>query len=316
MPTPAPSQKMQCRYLKPDGVRCIKPALNNEFYCFHHGRDRRHTRNTRFSPAIIQIPLLDNRAAIQVVLTDIARGLAAGTLDLRTAHAMTHVLRLASLQLPRPRPESALGAAAPAPAQLLPEPVDEITLTPEGDELGPELPYHGPNGKPSREWSFSEFLYRSVFPKEASDPLPEEGYIDPAQGPTLPPPTVAPGEPNDGTVPASADAPIDIIGLYEPAQDFAGISSPATCDPTGPVSNDSPNCDRNSIPDMFANEAISPAQPPFRSRTCPVQGHLSHRIQPSAVTERKHRRPTRNSTVPGIRDALRPVSVDFLRPGI
>ncbi len=180
---PDPRQKMQCRYLKPDGVRCTKAALNGEFYCFHHGRDRRHTRNVRYSPAIIQIPLLDNRAAIQVVLTDLARGLAAGTLDIRISREITHVLRLASLQLTRPALEAPRLAEALASLPA-PEPVDEVTLTPEGDELGPELPYHGASGKPEREWSFSEFLYRTVFPQQAGQPLPEEGYIDPAKAPT------------------------------------------------------------------------------------------------------------------------------------
>ena len=294
MPAPAPSQKMQCRYLKPDGVRCTKPALNREFYCFHHGRDRRHTRNALFSPAIIQVPLLDNRAAIQVVLTDIARSLAAGTLDLRISHAMIHALRLAAAQLPRPQSESAPGAAAPAPVEQLPELVDEITLTPEGDELGPELPYHGPNGKPSREWSFSEFLYRSVFSKPASESLPEEGYIEPIEGeghgqdPALPPPPIAiPAQADSNTAPAiSDDSPINIIGLYEPAEDLANTSSDYHL-------NGSAGGDR--IPDVSANEAPSPAQTPCRSGA--IRGHLNHRIQATAaIAESRHRRNARSKS--------------------
>lgn len=48
------------------------------------------------------MPLLDNHAAIQVVATDFARGLAGGNLDLNIARQITAILAVALRTLPRP----------------------------------------------------------------------------------------------------------------------------------------------------------------------------------------------------------------------
>lgn len=252
--------KKQCRYLRPDGVQCLRPALRNEAYCFHHGRDRRHTRYTRTSPALIQIPLLDNRAAIQTVLTDVARALAAGTLEVAISRELVSVLKVASQQLPRPSasiPVPSVATAVSAPE--LPSSVDEITLTPEGDELGPDLPYHGPNGKPAREWSFSEFLYRSVFSPNPGQPLPEDGYIDPAKGPTAPPASrlVSPSGPEatpvHGATPAESAGSDPTPAPGSPRQGYiARIEATAACPSANRFSADRPSANR-----FFANPSLA-----------------------------------------------------------
>jgi hypothetical protein len=191
--TETPTETRQrCRTLRPSGHQCRAAALRGHDHCFFHGRDSRRLRNVKYSPAVIEIPLLDNHAAIQVVCTDVARALAAGTLDINIARQIGVTVGIALRTLPR--------LAAPATGSkkeesAAPEPVAEIVLTPEGEEIAPETEYHGSNGRQERVWSLSEYLYRKAFPRQAGEPLPEEGYIDPAKGSILPS-QPQPGEPD------------------------------------------------------------------------------------------------------------------------
>jgi hypothetical protein len=178
--------RQRCRTVRPDGHQCPDAALSGHEQCYPHGRDRRRLRNIRYAPAVIEIPLLDNRAAIQVVCTDVARAIAAGTIDFVAARLINASLRVAAQTLPRP---TAPRAASQKEQQRAPELLAEIVVTPEGEELAPPTPYRGPEEKEEKKervWSFSEYLYRNAYPERAAEPLPEEGYIDPGKGPIIP----------------------------------------------------------------------------------------------------------------------------------
>jgi hypothetical protein len=149
----------------------------------------------QYSPAIIEIPILDNYAAVQVVFTDVARALAAGTLDINIARQIDITVGIALRTLPRPTVPEA-GSKKEESAAAAPEPVAEIILTPEGEEIAPVTPYDEANGKPKRVWSFAEFLYRKAFPEHDGEPLPESGYEDPEKGSALSHhPELHPGQP-------------------------------------------------------------------------------------------------------------------------
>ena len=196
---PTTEARQQCRHLQPSGHRCPSAALSGHRDCYVHGSDRRRQANVRQTPAIIEIPHLDNRAAIQAVCTDLARGLAAGTLDIKVAHEIGMLARLALATLPPlPRPRAKKDdTMAEAPA-----PVAEIVLTPEGEEIAPETPYHEAEDKKEPDWSFAEFLYRQAYPEKADEPLPREGYVDPEKGSIIPP-----RPPIGQLAPPIADAP-------------------------------------------------------------------------------------------------------------
>jgi hypothetical protein len=183
-PTGSPAETRQrCRTIRPSGHQCPSAALRGHEHCFFHGRDRRRLRNVRYSPAVIEIPILDNYAAVQVVCTDVARALAAGTLDIHIARQIGITVGIALRTLPRPTvPEAGSKKEESAAA---PEPVAEIILTPEGEEIAPVTPYDEASGKPKRVWSFAEFLYRTAFPEHDGEPLPESGYEDPEKGSPL-----------------------------------------------------------------------------------------------------------------------------------
>lgn len=174
--TAEPHQKMQCRYIKSDGHPCRGLALRGQNYCFTHGRDLRRYANTSCAPACIHIPRLDNRADILQVVTDIARALAAGTIDHASARLLMAAARLASRQLPPPRDLDAHRRDKEAEVRAEPEPVEEVFPGPNGEELAPETPYRETQNKPEREWSFAEYLYHKTYPGNEGKPLPEEGY--------------------------------------------------------------------------------------------------------------------------------------------
>ena len=185
-PTDAPTAevRLRCRHLQPSGHKCPSPALSGHPHCYIHGSDRRRLRNVKVVPAVIDIPLLDNHIAIQAVCTDIARALVAGTLDINTARQILSALSIAARTLPRPISASRSKSKQDKPEA--PEPVAEIVRTPEGEELAPETPYDASAGKKEREWSFAEYLYRKTYPERANEPLPEEGYVDPEKGSSIP----------------------------------------------------------------------------------------------------------------------------------
>jgi hypothetical protein len=187
MTTEAP-QKMQCRYIKSDAFQCRGLAIRGQLYCHSHGRDLRRRTRTATSPAWIEIPRLDNRADIQLVIADVARAVAAGTIDHNSARLLMAAARLASTQLPSPRALSVRGDED-RPAPIEPEPVEEIVIGPNGEELAPESPWYGINGKPERPWSFAEYLYHQSCPGNEDKPLPEEGYCNhmPPAGVPFPP---------------------------------------------------------------------------------------------------------------------------------
>jgi len=175
--------RQRCRHLQPSGHQCPSAALNGHRDCYVHGSDRRRRGNVSQAPAVIEIPLLDNRAAIQAVCTDLARALAAGTIDLKIAHEIGVLVRLALATLP-PLPRPRARKDDPSADS---EAVAEVILTPEGEEIAPEAPYTSPEDTKEPEWSFAEYLYRKTYPEKASEPLPPEGYVDPEKGSIIPP---------------------------------------------------------------------------------------------------------------------------------
>jgi hypothetical protein len=169
---------MCCRYIKSDGYPCRGVAIRGQLYCHSHGRDlRRYRQLSAATP--IYIPRLDNRADIQQVATDVARALAASVIDHASARLILAAGRLASAQLPPPR--ATLNSKDAKSAQPEPEAVEEVFPGPNGEELAPETPYYGPNGRPERKWDLGEFLYHKIFPGNEGKPLPEEGYAKPGK---------------------------------------------------------------------------------------------------------------------------------------
>ena len=87
-----------CSHIKEDGVSCGSPALKDRKYCRYHLRDRgRRLRRARAlrdnMPYRLDLPALEDLAAVQVALSEIVQALGAGQLDPRAAGKMLYAIQ-------------------------------------------------------------------------------------------------------------------------------------------------------------------------------------------------------------------------------
>jgi hypothetical protein len=82
---------MQCKHIKTNGHRCGSPAVRNKNFCYYH-------YDTRLRSCYL-VPALEDADAIQVALTDLARGIADNSMDLERARVLAFVLKTAANNL-------------------------------------------------------------------------------------------------------------------------------------------------------------------------------------------------------------------------
>ena len=122
----------ECRHIKSSGSKCAAPALRNMPYCYFHMRLHRMKHGRKADPAAaasdvaIDLPLLEDRSAIQLALTQVLQDLGAKRLDPRRAGHLLYGLQIAS-QIVR-RPDLALTSGC----------VQSVSTGSDGEELGPE----------------------------------------------------------------------------------------------------------------------------------------------------------------------------------
>ena len=126
------SRHFQCRHIFTDGRRCGSKCLHAEPLCYYHhttrGHAARRTQQTASTDRLstFELPLPEDRSAIQLAIGEIIRRIAAGNLDSKRAGLLLYALQIASLNLPRePHTQT--------------ETVEEITDDP---DLGPLAPEH------------------------------------------------------------------------------------------------------------------------------------------------------------------------------
>jgi hypothetical protein len=118
----------ECRHIKASGTKCEAPALKGEQFCYFHSRSRAHARRHVDYYQAIEIPLLEDRSAIQHALTEVARAIANNNMDTKRAGVLLYSLQIAS-QNARNQNEIIGGEKQ----------VREVTRTEEGTDLGPEI---------------------------------------------------------------------------------------------------------------------------------------------------------------------------------
>lgn len=117
----------ECRHIKASGTKCEAPALKGEQFCYFHSRSRTHARRHVDYYQAIDIPLLEDRSAIQHALTEVARAISYGNIDTKRAGLLLYSLQIAS-QNARNHNEIIGGEKQ----------VREVIKTEEGNDLGPE----------------------------------------------------------------------------------------------------------------------------------------------------------------------------------
>jgi hypothetical protein len=124
-------KRYQCRHIFTDGHRCGSPCLRGEELCYYHHTTRKPTtgaRRRRCRRAAFDLPLPEDRSAIQSSIGQVLQRIASNDIDPRRAGLLLYGLQIASLNLPRDSTPSR-GAEA--------ETVEEIILDPALGTLAP-----------------------------------------------------------------------------------------------------------------------------------------------------------------------------------
>src|SRR5271168_5640351 len=121
------TKQYQCRHIFTDGQRCASPCLRQEEFCYYHHTTRRPVadpRQRRSRRSTFDLPLPEDRSAIQSSIGEVLRRIASNDIDPRRAGLLLYGLQLASLNLPKPATHR---NAKPEPIEI----VEEITTHPE-----------------------------------------------------------------------------------------------------------------------------------------------------------------------------------------
>jgi hypothetical protein len=138
-----PNVPYYCRYLTTKGEQCRQIALNGRNFCFAH-RDP----EPDFGFRKIKVPLLEDSASIQLMLTKILHGLLNDHFPAAVASKAIYCCQVAASTIARPvayRPR--LGEKLPAE----PMAVMEIYKDQQGNLMGPLEEYHLPAAPPEPE---------------------------------------------------------------------------------------------------------------------------------------------------------------------
>ena len=201
-----------CRHVKEDGIYCGSPALQSRKYCHHHlisrGRRLRRARALREQvPYRMDLPALEDLAAVQAALSEIVQALGSGQLDHRAAGKMLYAIQqTTSVIKVRAKLEAQIETARAAQAQALggpqlPSVVGTQTMG------GPQLPAvgncgdqsHTPAGNLSRVQAYPGF--EQEFGLKAGEDIDaeihwtlskadEEAELRHAEAPPPPPPGI------------------------------------------------------------------------------------------------------------------------------
>ncbi len=114
-----------CRHIMPSGRQCHGYALQGGDLCYFHSRRRLAAAKPADS---IEIPLLEERCVIQVVITQVLRAIANNTIDRPRASLLLYGLQLALQSVDRKADAIPFGS------------VEAISETSDGEELAAD-PY-------------------------------------------------------------------------------------------------------------------------------------------------------------------------------
>ena len=136
MPARQTVSDYECQHVRPSGRKCEAIAIRGHRFCYFHLQIRRShsaitsaaavaNRTTAPAATTLTLPMLEDRSAIQLVITDILRALAANQIDTKRASLLLYGLQIASANCSK---LDRIGYH---------DPVYTLELTPEGKEVGP-----------------------------------------------------------------------------------------------------------------------------------------------------------------------------------
>jgi len=144
-------KRYQCRHIFTDGHRCGSPCLRGEELCYYHHTTRKPVtgaRRRRCRRSAFDLPLPEDRSAIQSSIGQVLQRIASNDIDPRRAGLLLYGLQIASLNLPRDPNRTSTPAA---------ETVEEIVLDP---ALGPLAPVSEAGKNNNRRSVVAELIER------------------------------------------------------------------------------------------------------------------------------------------------------------
>src|SRR5438445_3957689 len=109
MPVRQQDTSYECRHVRPSGKKCSAIAIRGHRFCYFHLQMRRSQSvvtpaeafaNGATAPApsavTLTLPMLEDRSAVQLVLTDVLRALAANQIDAKRTGLLLYGLQIAS----------------------------------------------------------------------------------------------------------------------------------------------------------------------------------------------------------------------------
>jgi len=117
----------ECRHIMPSGAKCHSPALQDAPYCYFHARlHRLSAAQVAGSEEPLNLPVLEDRSAIQLALSQVLKALGSASLDPRRAGLLIYGLQIASQNVERKVDIDSKAA------------VRSLALNGDGEELAPE----------------------------------------------------------------------------------------------------------------------------------------------------------------------------------
>ncbi len=116
----------ECRHVMTSGKKCEAPALKGEHFCYYHTRLHLAAKKQITPSDSIEIPVMEDRYSLQLVLAQVLKALVNNNIDRHRAGLLLYGLQIASQTVDRSR-SSTSGRV-----------VKSITRTRDGDDLAPE----------------------------------------------------------------------------------------------------------------------------------------------------------------------------------
>ncbi len=128
----------ECRHIMTNGSKCHAAALKGKPYCYYHARLHAIVRRSAaptapYEQKELQMPFLEDRAAVQIALSEVVSAIAGKRIDHKSAALLVYALQVASSN------------AKVVKAIVADQQVRETSETEEGEELAPEVTTLEPN---------------------------------------------------------------------------------------------------------------------------------------------------------------------------
>jgi hypothetical protein len=116
----------ECRHVQPSGRKCSAPALKGTIFCYFHTRVHTMNKKPPNPMEFIEIPALEDRASIQLTITQVLRAFVTGSIDQKRTYTLLYGLQLATQNVDR------TSWAIPV------DTIKSLAPTKDGEELAPE----------------------------------------------------------------------------------------------------------------------------------------------------------------------------------